>query len=117
LRVHAGRAVSALAIVLIAVAAYAGRALAAPAPLRVLVDRAPLTGPLPSGFLGLSLEYRTIPQWLGAVASPQAVNPALLGLVRGLNPKGRPVIRVGGQSTDRSWWPVPGATAPVGVIA
>jgi hypothetical protein len=115
LRVHAGRAVSALAIVLIASAAYAGRALAAPAPLRVLVDRAPLTGPLPSGFLGLSLEYRTIPQWLGAVASPQAVNPALLGLVRGLNPKGRPVIRVGGQSTDRSWWPVPGATAPVGV--
>jgi hypothetical protein len=116
LRVHSGRAVSALAIVLIAVAACAGRALAAaPTPVRVLIDRAPVSSPLPGGFLGIALEYRTIPQWLGSIASPTAVDPALLGLVRGLNPTGRPVIRVGGQSTDRSWWPVPGVTAPVGV--
>ena len=115
LRAHAGRAVSALAIVLIAVAACAGRALAAPQPVRVLVDRVPLSSPLPGGFLGLALEYRTIPQWLGNVASPTAVDPALVGLIRGLNPTGRPVIRIGGQSTDRSWWPVPGVSAPVGV--
>jgi hypothetical protein len=107
--------VSALAIVLIAGVACAGRALAAPTPVRVLIVRAPLTSPLPGGFLGLALEYRTIPQWLGSVASPKAVDPALLGLVRGLNPTGRPVIRIGGQSTDRSWWPVPGVSAPVGV--
>ena len=115
MRIHVGRSVAALVIGLIAVAACAGRALAAPPRFQVLVDRAPLSSPLPGGFLGLSLEYRTIPQWLGAVSSPSAVNPTLLGLIRGLNPTGRPDIRIGGQSTDRSWWPVPGAKAPTGV--
>lgn len=68
--------------------------------------------PIASDFLGLALEYRTIPAWVG---SPTAVNPVLVQLIHNLIPTGRPVFRIGGQSTDRSWWPVPGARAPVGV--
>jgi hypothetical protein len=69
--------------------------------------------PIPDAFLGLALEYSTIPQW---TAQPgQAANPILGTLIRGLDPTGAPSIRIGGQSTDRSWWPAPGLTRPVGV--
>lgn len=89
---------------------------AAPAaPVRVGVDRAPLTAPLPNGFLGVALEISTIPQWVGDATTPAQVNPVLVQLLRNLNPVGPPSIRIGGQSTDRSWWPVPNLSDPAGV--
>jgi hypothetical protein len=36
-------------------------------------------------------------------------------LIRNLDSVGRPVLRIGGQSTDRTWWPVPGMRQPLGV--
>jgi hypothetical protein len=89
---------------------------AAPAaPVRVGVDRTPLTAPLPTGFLGVALEVSTIPQWVGDATTPAQVNPVLVQLLRNLNPVGPPSIRIGGQSTDRSWWPVPNLSDPAGV--
>jgi hypothetical protein len=89
---------------------------AAPAaPVWVGVDRAPLTTPLPTGFLGVALEVSTIPQWVGDATTPAQVNPVLVQLLRNLNPVGSPSIRIGGQSTDRSWWPVPNLNDPAGV--
>lgn len=79
----------------------------------VTVSATATTGPLPSGFVGLALEYNTIPKWVGNGTQP--VDPVLLQLIRNLAPTGRPVIRFGGESTDRSWWPAPGLTAPLGV--
>jgi hypothetical protein len=79
----------------------------------VAVTRTPVTRPLADDFLGLALEYNTIPQWEGTGAAE--VNTPLMGLVRALDPVGRPLVRVGGQSTDRSWWPVPGLARPLGV--
>jgi hypothetical protein len=38
-----------------------------------------------------------------------------LQLVRNLAPEQRPVLRIGGDSTDRTWWPVPGVRQPRGV--
>jgi hypothetical protein len=93
--------------------ALAGSAIAAP--MNVDVERATVTAPLPDGFLGLALEYSTIPAWVGSATKTAAVNPVLVQLIRSLNPAGRPVIRIGGQSTDRSWWPVPHLTEPAGV--
>ena len=107
------RAMLALLIGLLACAALATRAAASP--IKVSVDRGTLTSPLPGGFLGLALEYRTIPGWVGTATSASGVDPVLLALVRNLDPTGRPSIRIGGQSTDRSWWPVPGVAQPVGV--
>ena len=69
------------------------------------------TAPLPAGFVGLGLEFQTIPAWTGA--APGQVNMALVNLIRNLSPV--PVIRVGGVSTDRSWWPVPGMQRSPGV--
>jgi hypothetical protein len=80
--------------------------------MTVAVSRTAVTPPRADDFLGLALEYNTIPKW---VPSSGPVDQPLLGLVRGLQPVGRPLIRVGGQSTDRSWWPVPGLAQPRGV--
>jgi hypothetical protein len=79
----------------------------------VWVTNSPTTGPLPNGFVGLAFEYNTIPQWVGTAPAP--VDPVLVRLIRNLDPTGRPVIRVGGQSTDRAWWPVPGMSRPPGI--
>ncbi|MHB1568135.1 MAG: glycosyl hydrolase family 79 C-terminal domain-containing protein [Solirubrobacteraceae bacterium] len=70
--------------------------------------------PVAAGFVGLALEYSTVPQWTGIGTG--AGNPLLDQLVRNLDPVGRPVLRIGGQSTDHSWWPVPGMNRPPGVI-
>jgi Glycosyl hydrolase family 79 C-terminal beta domain/Glycosyl hydrolase family 30 beta sandwich domain len=84
---------------------------ATPDELRVS-DRA--TGrPVPAGFLGLSLEYTAIEPYAGT--DPKKVNPVFAQLVRNLSPNQSPVLRIGGDSTDWAWWPVPGATKPRGV--
>jgi hypothetical protein len=80
---------------------------------RLSVGRAPVGRPIPSNFLGLALEVNEIPRLSGA--TPQSVNPVFAALVRNLTPAGSPVVRIGGQSTDRAWWPVPGMSRPLGV--
>jgi hypothetical protein len=104
-------------VVLGVLAALAGggfrAALAHASALGVRVTTSPATRPLADGFLGLALEYSTIPQWVGTGSQP--VNPVLVRLIRNLDPVGRPVLRIGGQSTDRTWWPVPGMSRPLGV--
>lgn len=72
-----------------------------------------ITRPIAPGFLGLALEYSGVRGWVGpGTATP---NPVLVSLIRNLTPVGRPVIRIGGLSTDHSWWPVPGMTEPLGI--
>jgi hypothetical protein len=79
----------------------------------VSVAPSPISRPIPRGFLGPAFEYASIPAWVGhAGAEP---NPVLVQLIRNLTPVGRPVIRIGGLSTDHSWWPVPGMQVPAGV--
>ncbi len=94
-------------------ALIATRAPVARAAFSVSVTRTPVTRPLADDFLGLALEYNTIPQWTGT--GQGAVNAPLVALVRALNPVGRPLVRIGGQSADRSWWPVRGLAQPFGV--
>ena len=86
---------------------------AADAPLAVRVTSTELGQPLPAGFLGLSLEYPAVEGYLGR--DPNAPNPLFLALVRALNPGQSPILRIGGDSTDASWWPVPGMQRPAGI--
>ena len=79
----------------------------------VSVTGRPLTQPIANDFLGLALEYSTIPTWVGNGSEP--ANPVLAQLIRNLNPAGDLSLRIGGQSTDRAWWPVPGIKQPPGV--
>jgi hypothetical protein len=67
---------------------------------------------VPAGFLGLSLEYPAIERYAGH--DPAAINPVFLRLVR--NIAGRsPVLRIGGDSSDWTWWPVSQMRRPPGV--
>jgi hypothetical protein len=68
---------------------------------------------IPSGFVGLSTELWAIPSFAGE--DPNALNPAFVQLVRNLAPGAQPVIRLGGDSTDWSWWPVPHTKTPPGI--
>jgi hypothetical protein len=94
----------------------AGLAAAAPAhayAVRLGVTATTHGRALPSNFLGLALEVNEIPKLSGPTTS--SVNPIFAQLVKNLDPAGRPNIRIGGQSTDRAWWPVRGMRRPLGV--
>lgn len=69
--------------------------------------------PIPRGFLGLSLEYRAVEAYAGS--DPSAINPVFEQLISNLSPGQPPRIRIGGDSTDWTWWPVPHMRRPPGV--
>jgi hypothetical protein len=79
------------------------------------VDPVPVGRPLPAGFLGVSLEYSALEAYTGANAT--SLDPVFIQLLRNLAPvPGQPlVLRIGGNSTDTTWWPVPGVSPPAGV--
>jgi len=68
---------------------------------------------VPFGFLGLSLEYPSVEAYAGQ--DPAALDPVFLQLVRNLTPGQAPVLRIGGDSTDRTWWPTRTVARPPGV--
>ena len=65
------------------------------------------------GFVGISFEYKAMHIYTGR--DPDHVNPVLVQLLRGLNPGQSPVLRIGGDSTDQTWWPVHGVIPPGGI--
>jgi hypothetical protein len=90
----------------------AARGATAPATV-VTVDASPAARPLPAGYLGMSLEFPAVTAYAGR--DPRAIDPVLVQLIRNLAPGQRPVLRIGGDSTDSSWWPLPGMRRPAGV--
>ncbi len=105
-----------LAIVLVVSGAFGGTdAVGRPPPgaLALTIRNGPQGSTVQPGFLGLSLEFPTIEQYAGT--DPQAVDPVFVRLVRSLNPGQAPVLRIGGDSTDWTWWAVPGMSRPPGV--
>jgi hypothetical protein len=72
------------------------------------------SGPaMPEGFVGVSFEVRAVHQYTGN--NPLAIDPVLLNLLKGLAPDQAPIIRIGGNSTDDSWWPLKGMIPPGGI--
>ncbi|MBV8955639.1 MAG: hypothetical protein JO153_14845 [Solirubrobacterales bacterium] len=90
-----------------------GRAAADAPPLTVQVGAAPAGPPMAPGFLGVSFEYKATHLYTGR--DPGAVNPVLVALLRRLAPGARPYIRIGGNSTDQTWWPMRHVIPPRGV--
>ena len=68
---------------------------------------------IPAGFLGLSLEFSSIEAYAGN--DPTALNPAFEQLIRNITPGQMPVLRIGGDTSDWSWVPVPHMKRPLGV--
>jgi hypothetical protein len=66
--------------------------------------------PIPPGFVGLSLEYPTFEIYAGQ--DPNNIDPVFEQLVRNLAPGQRPIMRIGGDTTDWTWLPLPGVTRP-----
>jgi hypothetical protein len=85
------------------VAAAAACALAAPLTVGgpAQVDPTSTT----QGFLGLATSMSTIPGLSGSASNPDV---PFDNLVRSLSPGAPPLLRLGGNSGDDSWWPVPG---------
>jgi hypothetical protein len=57
------------------------------------------------GFLGIATELNTIPTLAGPAADPDT---PFVNLLRNLSPGAPSLLRLGGNSGDASWWPVPG---------
>jgi len=96
--------------------ALPGAAGGAPGPTDVVVVTlsSQAGGPrIQPGFLGLSLENTAIIPYAGS--DPKAPDPVFLQLVRNLTPGQSPQLRIGGDSTDWAWYPVPGMRKPHGV--
>ena len=100
-----------LCVALTPCAASTGAAATPPTVASVTVASQTTTPPIGAGFVGLGLEFQTVAAWTGA--APGELNTALVNLIHDLSPA--PVIRIGGVSTDRSWWPVPGMKRSPGV--
>ncbi len=77
------------------------------------VDTAQPGRVIPAGFLGMSFEYWALENYAGT--NPRAVNPVFVRLMRQLVKPGSAVVRIGGVTTDQTWWPVPGMSTPPGV--
>jgi hypothetical protein len=77
------------------------------------VSATPTGQPMAPGFVGVSFEYRALHLYTGR--DPRAVDPVLLSLLRGLAPDQPPVIRIGGDSADGSWWPIRGMIPQDGI--
>jgi Glycosyl hydrolase family 79 C-terminal beta domain len=77
------------------------------------VSSAPVGPAVPDGFVGLSIEERALEQFAGT--DPKAVDPVFVHLLQDIAPQQSPVLRIAGDSTDWSWWPVPHMAQPPGV--
>jgi Glycosyl hydrolase family 79 C-terminal beta domain len=79
----------------------------------VTVSRGASGPTIQPGFLGLSLENNAIIPYAGS--DPKAPDPVFLQLIRNLTPGQSPQLRIGGDSTDWAWYPVPGLAKPHGI--
>ena len=75
-------------------------------------------GPLPvqpiaPGFVGFSFEYWALPDYAGS--DPTQVDPVFVQLIRNLSDGRPPELRIGGVTTDTTWWPIPGLAVPAGM--
>jgi hypothetical protein len=86
---------------------------AAPSPTVLTIGPPIRVQPIAPGFVGLSIEYWAVPDYAGSDAS--AINPVFAQLIRNLADGAHPVLRIGGVTTDNSWWPAPGLGKPAGV--
>jgi hypothetical protein len=71
--------------------------------------------PVPRSFTGLSMEWQSVPDYLGAGGG---VNPIFAKLTDTIARAGNgpPTLRFGGESTDHTWWNPGGLPKPQGIV-
>ena len=103
----------AAAVALIAFAVAAPSAAADVPTESVQVSATPFGEAMPTGFLGVSFEFKATHLYTGR--DPRGINPVLISLLRGMAPGQSPVVRIGGLSSDETWWPMRGVIPPGGI--
>jgi hypothetical protein len=111
--VHAHRLTLAPPSVMVGAVSAGAAAAATVTQTSVGISRTPDARPLPSDYVGVALTYKPVPGWVGPPSEP--VDPVLVALLRNLAPHGEPLVRIGGESADHSWWPVSGYRKPFGI--
>jgi Glycosyl hydrolase family 79 C-terminal beta domain len=79
----------------------------------VTVSDAAYGRPIPAGFVGLSMEPRGLESYGGT--NPRSPNPVFEQELRNLAPDQPASLRIGGDGTDWTWYPVPDMAQPPGV--
>jgi hypothetical protein len=92
---------------------HSGRAQPQPNATVITVEPKVTGNRIANGFLGLSFEYWAAANYAGR--KPGALDPVMVQLIRNLMPGGGGSLRIGGVTTDWTWWPVRGARPPGGV--
>lgn len=82
--------------------------------IRIEADKPGRT--IPPSFLGLSIEHPDVPDYTGPAGVPNLTFIRLMHLLEGFG-NGAPTLRIGGHSTDQSWWNPAGAPRPRGVVS
>jgi Glycosyl hydrolase family 79 C-terminal beta domain len=82
-------------------------------PRTIDVGSAAVGQPIPSGFVGLSMEYHSLETYAGS--DPDALDPPFVQLLRDLSPGSGFILRIGGDSSDWTWWPVAHVRRPPGI--
>ena len=90
-----------------------GRADGADPLITASVGTTPSGQPLPRSFVGVSLEFNWLHFYTGR--NPKRIDPVLITLLRNLAPGQTPSVRIGGESTDSTWWPIAHQKTPQGV--
>ncbi len=80
------------------------------APITVALGGSSVGPPLPSGFVGLATEYWNVEKEVGT--DPKKPDIAFEQTLRNLAPDGGFSLRIGGDSTDWTWYPIPGMKQP-----
>jgi hypothetical protein len=104
------------AAVTVALSSAAGATAAAArdaAPVTASVGAAGVGPAIDAGFVGLATEYWDIEDAVGT--NPADPDVPFEQVVRNLAPYGGLTLRVGGDSTDWTWWPIPGMKQPIWV--
>jgi hypothetical protein len=110
-----GLVVAAVAVVLVVDGGSSGTPRDPSGPVTVTVDPAHPGPAIPRSFLGLSIEYQSVRRYLGSARRP---NRAFLQAVAALGAaqKAPVALRIGGNSSDESWWNPARLPRPHGVL-
>ncbi len=106
-------AIAAVVALVVAVTHTATSGAGSDPPAEVTVHQSVMGRPIPPGFVGLSTELSDLYSYTGK--DPNAINPVFEQLVRNLAPGQRPVFRLGGDTTDSTWWPGHDKHRPPGI--
>ena len=79
-------------------------------PIQLTVGDAYPGPPIRAGFVGITTEFRDMFKEVGT--DPTHPDTAFEQVVRNLAPDGGLDLRIGGDTTDWTWWPVPGMAHP-----